>query len=143
MQLKEILEAKGHKVWSARENQTIQEALHTLVDNKIGALLVLDSDESVSGIISERDIMRECYQNGKDWDESLVSDVMTKRVIICTPEDTADYAMGIMTQNRIRHIPVMQDDELVGVISIGDVVKARLQDSQYENQYLKEFIAGA
>lgn len=142
MTLNEILEAKGHKVWSVRDTQTIEEALHTLVDNKIGALLVFDDTGTVVGILSERDIMRECYQSGSEWHESLVSDVMTRRIIIGTPNDTADYAMGIMTQNRIRHIPVMDNGNLCGVISIGDVVKACLKDSRYESQFLKTYIVG-
>lgn len=142
MQLKDILTTKGSKVWSVDAGATIQDALHILVNNKIGALLVFNQKKHVVGILSERDIMRECYQNGAQWSGSIVENVMTRRVIIATPEDEVSYIMGIMTQNRIRHVPVMNGTVLAGVISIGDVVKAQLKDSQYENQYLKDYITG-
>ena len=143
MTLSEILEAKGNKVWSVKTTQTVWDAVQVLVANKIGALLAFEKDGRIGGIISERDIMRVCHQHRDGWDKILVRDVMTPRVIICTPDDHADYVMGVMTQNRIRHIPVVKAGKLLGVISIGDVVKAQLKDSQYENQYLKEYLAGS
>ncbi|MCB9799438.1 MAG: CBS domain-containing protein [Candidatus Omnitrophica bacterium] len=142
MRLKDILKTKVQKVWSVRTDEIIQDALSILVNNKIGALLVFNEHEHVVGILSERDIMRECYQNGTEWAKSQVEKVMTRRVIVAKPEDEVSYIMGIMTQNRIRHVPVMDGTTLVGVISIGDVVKAQLKDSQYENQYLKDYITG-
>ncbi len=143
MLLKEILAAKGSKVWNIASGETVGLAVRTLVENKIGALLVMEPDGSISGIISERDIMRLCNHHPKDWHELIVRDVMTRRVIVCTPDDDSDYVMGVMTQNRIRHIPVIKDGRLEGVVSIGDVVKAQLKDSRYENQYLKEYLSGS
>lgn len=142
MQLKDILNAKGGKVLSVRENQTLKEALHILIANKIGALLVMDERDQITGILSERDIMRECHKENTGWALQLVVNAMTKKLIIGTPEDHVDYIMGIMTQNRVRHIPVIEKDQLRGMISIGDVVKAQLKDTQYENHYLKAYING-
>ena len=143
MRLKEILDTKGSQVWSVKSSQNVGDALKVLVENRIGALLVFDKTQRIVGILSERDIMRECYKNRKEWDQALVSEVMTKKVIISAVDDRVDYIMGIMTQNRIRHIPVMEGEKLIGIISIGDVVKAQLSDSQYENHYLKEYLSGS
>lgn len=143
MLLKEILSSKGTKVWSVKANQTVHEALDVLVNHKIGALLVFDEKGEIAGIISERDIMRECYYNLSGWQSSLVNKVMTKNIVIATPDDPVDYIMGIMTHNRVRHIPVLQGEKLEGIISIGDVVKAQLKDSEYENRYLKEYLYGS
>ena len=141
MRVKEILEEKGSKVWSIQAQQTLQEALRILVTHKIGAVLVFDQKTAVIGILSERDIMRECYRNPKDWNDSLVRKVMTSRVIAVTPEKTLEYVMELMTENRIRHIPVMHHEQLVGIVSIGDVVKARLKDSAYEIASMKEYLS--
>ena len=142
MKLKEILKNKGSKVWSVKADQTVQDALQILVAQKIGALLVFDRGENVIGIISERDIMRGLSQKGGAVTSARVRELMTDRVIVGSLEDDTDYIMGIMTQNRVRHIPVMADGKLAGIISIGDVVKSQLEDSTYEIKYLKEFIYG-
>ncbi|MDP3920946.1 MAG: CBS domain-containing protein [Candidatus Omnitrophota bacterium] len=142
MEVKEILKNKGPKVWSVQSDDTIRDAITTLVKNKIGALLVFDEKDKMVGIISERDIMRECFHNAEKYASTPVHKVMTKKVIIGRPEDKSDYIMGIMTQNRVRHIPIIADGKLHGLVSIGDVVKAQLQDSQYQIQYLKDYICG-
>lgn len=143
MLLKDILKTKGHQVWTIQTGQTVAEAVAVLVDNKIGALLAMETDGKIGGILSERDVMRMLPNHGAAWNKVLVRDVMTPRIIIGTPEDPVDYVMGIMTQNRIRHLPVMDHQKLVGVVSIGDIVKAQLNDTQYENQYLKEYLSGS
>ena len=143
MLLKEILSNKGTKVWSVKANQTVREALEVLVNQKIGALLVFDEKGEIAGIISERDIMRECYHDSGGWQSAPVNKVMTKNIVIGTPDDPVDYIMGIMTHNRVRHIPVLEGKKLQGIISIGDVVKAQLKDSEYENRYLKEYLYGS
>ena len=123
-------------------NQTVRDALSVLVNQKIGALLVFDEKEKIVGILSERDIMRECFTSPKSFDLIPISNVMTKKVIVGKPDDKVEYIMGIMTQNRVRHIPIVADGKLEGLISIGDAVKAQLQHSEYENQYLKEYMFG-
>ena len=142
MKLKDILKIKGSKVWTIEGNQTVNEALHILMNQNIGALLVLDENDGIIGIISERDIVRGCCYNAKGLSETPVIQLMTRSVIIGSPEDEVSYIMGVMTQNRIRHIPVVADGKLEGIVSIGDVVKSVIEDSQYEIHYLKEYISG-
>ncbi len=142
MKLKDILDKKGSKVWTVKANQTISDALKVLVNQKIGALLVLDEKGGIVGIISERDIVRGCFENGKELDAMPVSKLMTKEVIIGSPEDETSYIMGVMTQKRVRHIPVVASGKLQGIVSIGDIVKSVIEDSQYEIHYLKEYIYG-
>ncbi|PIQ85043.1 MAG: hypothetical protein COV74_10620 [Candidatus Omnitrophica bacterium CG11_big_fil_rev_8_21_14_0_20_45_26] len=142
MKVSEILAVKGSKVWSVKANTTIHDAVRVLVSQKIGALLVLDDKNDIIGILTERDIMRACYEYGTALTSTLVEKVMTARVMIATPDDDLDYAMNMMTQNRIRHIPVMDKDKLQGMISIGDVVKALLRESQVQIRYLKDYLHG-
>jgi CBS domain-containing protein len=143
MKLKDILKNKGSKVWAVKANQTIHDALEVLVNQKIGALLVYGENDQIVGIISERDIMRGFFHKGKDLETMPVTDWMTQNVIIGSPEDDTSYLMGVMTEKRVRHIPVISGGKLEGIISIGDVVKSQLQDSQYEIHYLKEYIYGS
>jgi len=143
MLLEEVLKTKGSKVWSIQATQTLDEALKVLIEQKIGAVLVFDEKEKIVGLITERDIMRECHRTGKDWGAVTVKQAMAKDLIIGAPSDTVQYIMGIMTKNRVRHIPVIEKGKLVGIISIGDVVKAQLKDSEYENKYLREYMYGA
>jgi len=142
MLIKDILSEKGKEVFSVQENQSLQEALGILIKNKIGSLIVLNDKKKAVGIISERDIVWRCYKNPKDWPSIKAKDVMSSKLIIGTPQDDIGYAMAMMTQNRIRHLPIFEDKELVGVISIGDVVKEQLQKTEYENHYLKEYLYG-
>lgn len=142
MKLKDILKVKGSKVWTVKANQTIKDVLRTLVTQKIGALVVLDEKGGIIGIISERDIVRGCHSSAKELDAMSVSQLMTKEVVIGSPEDETNYIMGVMTQKRVRHIPVVSEGKLQGIVSIGDVVKSVIEDSQYEIHYLKEYISG-
>ena len=142
MKLKDILKIKGPKVWTVREDQTVQEALHVMANQNIGALLVLDKSQRIVGIISERDIVRGCCYNAKGIGDEPVGQLMTKNVIIGSPEDEVSYLMGVMTQNRVRHIPVVAEGKLEGIVSIGDVVKSQLETQEYEIHYLKEYIYG-
>ena len=142
MKLKDILKVKGSKVWTVKASQSVRNALEVLVNQKIGALLVLDEKGGIVGIISERDIVRGCYQSGKELDGMPLSKLMTKEVVIGSPEDETSYIMGVMTQKRVRHIPVVSGGKLQGIVSIGDIVKSVIEDSQYEIYYLKEYIYG-
>lgn len=142
MKIKDILKVKGSKVCTVRMNQTLLDAVHLLVNHKIGALLVLNGKNQVVGIISERDIMRACSTKDKELDNIPINVWMTKKVIIGSPEDEIKDIMAIMTEKRVRHIPVVVKDELQGIVSIGDIVKSLLQDSEHQIQYLKEFMYG-
>lgn len=142
MFLKDVLAVKGSNVWTVSRNVTLQKALHILVKNHIGSLLVVDKGKVV-GIVSERDIMRECNHKTHDWAYEFVEDVMTKEVLSLPPEANLNDAMSIMTENRIRHLPIVQQDDVVGIVSIGDVVKALLSETKIEMQYVKEYIASS
>ena len=142
MKLKDILAKKGNTVWTVKSDHTIQQALEVLVTKKIGALVVLDESGRIAGIISERDIIRGSYVHPRELVDFPVSKFMTKKVIIGSPDDETNYIMGIMTQSRIRHIPVVHAGKLQGLVSIGDVVKSVIDDSNYEIHYLKEYMYG-
>jgi CBS domain-containing protein len=111
-----------------------------MVTHHIGSLIVLDDQGQVIGIITERDILRECTARSEQVKTILVQQVMTKDLIISVPADEVGCVMGVMTQNRIRHLPILDGGRLKGLISIGDVVKAQLEATESENRYLREYI---
>ena len=143
MQLKDILREKGSRVWTIQAKQTVHDALRMLVSHKIGALLVLNEDEKIVGIISERDIIRGCFEDVAHVEKTPVSKLMTKNIFVAAPEDDIRVLMATMTEKRVRHIPVLENGELKGIVSIGDVVKSLLQDSEHQIRYLKEYIYGS
>jgi CBS domain-containing protein len=112
------------------------------MQHRIGALLVRDATGTACGIISERDVLRECLHRSADLGRIPIREAMTTDLVVCLPDDEIDYAMGIVTKNRVRHLPIMDGDRVVGIISIGDLVKAGLEEAEYENRYLKEYIQG-
>jgi CBS domain-containing protein len=140
MKIRDVLKVKGSQVYSVDPRRTVREALALLVQFRVGALLVLDDDGHPLGIISERDVLRECHQGATPLEGILVGDAMTRELLVGVPDDDLTYIMGIMTNNRVRHLPVMDGDRIAGLISIGDVVKACLEQTEYENRYLKEYI---
>jgi CBS domain-containing protein len=140
MKVREILAIKGAHVHSIDPARTVLDAVALLVEHGIGALLVRDTGGAVAGIISERDVLRICRDRSAELGAIRVGDVMTRELVICVPDDDVDYAMGIVTKNRVRHLPVMDGDQVAGMISIGDLVKARLETTEYENRYLREYI---
>jgi CBS domain-containing protein len=142
MEVQEVLKHKGSDVLTVKPTQVVSEALAIMIKQKIGALLVVGDRNEIAGIISERDILRETHQEPEQFGKKPIKSVMTKKLIVASPTDKIDYLMGIMTNNRIRHIPIVVKGKLYGLLSIGDVVKALLQDSEYENQYLKEYMFG-
>ena len=140
MKIREILAVKGEHVHTIGPERSILEAVGLLVEHGIGALLVRAGDGAVAGIISERDVLRVCRDRGAALGAIRIADVMTRELIVCVPDDDIDYAMGIVTKNRVRHLPVMEGGRVAGMISIGDLVKARLDAAEYENRYLREYI---
>lgn len=140
MKVRELLHAKGTAVLTIHPEATLYDALAALVHHRIGSLVVLDDAGKVTGIITERDLLSECLTRGEQFRRLQVRAVMTTHLIIAVPDDDVGYVMGIMTQNRIRHLPIMQGEHLEGLISIGDVVKAQLEETEFENRYLKEYI---
>jgi len=140
MKVRDILKVKGSQVYTIGPDQTVLDAVAILMQHRIGALLVRDATGTVSGIISERDVLGQCLHRSADLDRIHVREVMTRDLVVCVPDDDVDYAMGIVTKNRVRHLPIMDDDGVAGIISIGDLVKACLEEAEYENRYLKEYI---
>lgn len=142
MLVRDILRKKGSHVVTIEPHRTVHEAIQSLVANNIGSLLVVGAGHQLVGIFTERDILREVAERAGQLKETAVGDVMTRNVIIGVPEDTVDYVMGIMTQNRIRHLPVLEGEDLVGIVSIGDVVNTHLHQAQFENRMLRDYIQG-
>jgi CBS domain-containing protein len=152
MQIHDILQQKGRNVVTIEAHKTVHEAIGMLNQHGIGALVVTGEGGEISGIITERDILRECGERCTHLTESrgpeeqacpvLVRDAMTKDLIIGVPGDELSYVMGIMTKNRIRHLPILDGADLVGIISIGDVVNAHVEETEYENRLLKDYIHG-
>ena len=144
MKLLDILRVKGTTVHCIAPQAKLCDVIHQLCEFNIGSLVVREDlggrPGRVLGIITERDILRACDCENTAWGERLVADVMTKDVVVGSPLDSIDDTMGLMTQHRIRHLPVMEGDELKGMISIGDVVKAHHHLAVVENHYLKSYI---
>lgn len=142
MKVKEILKHKGPEVFTIGEDKTIADAVRILSANNIGVLLVLSSEAKISGIISERDIIRSLAHEPENCLSKKVKDLMTKQIIVVEPEDELEYVEQVMTNNRVRHVPVIHNKILVGLISIGDIVKVRLHETTIENKYLRDYISG-
>ncbi|HEX4184626.1 MAG TPA: CBS domain-containing protein [Stellaceae bacterium] len=143
MNVETILHNKGRAVATIRPDDTVGAAIEALVSRNIGALVASDDGERVDGIISERDIVRALASRGSGLLSLSVAEVMTRGVITCDPTESVSELMAEMTNRRIRHLPVVQDGRLCGIVSIGDVVKNRLDEIEYEAKSLRSFIAGA
>lgn len=142
MLVREILDAKGADVVSIQPDAPITEAARLLKQHRIGAVIVVDASDNLRGIISERDLARGLAELGTKFLEGRVGLWMTRDPVTCAPEDRVDQLMRTMTTGRFRHLPVLQGDTVVGIISIGDVVKHRLQQLQAEAYHLRHYIAG-
>ena len=140
MFVSDILKSKGGAVVTASKTDTIRSVLTVLRDNKIGALVVGENGR-VDGILSERDIVHLIATDGAAALDKTVETAMTREVVTCTPCETIDRVMAMMTKGRFRHVPVLEDGALVGVVSIGDVVKRRIAETEREAEALKQYIA--
>jgi CBS domain-containing protein len=137
----QLLNAKGTEIWTVVPDTTVYEALQEMADRDIGALLVMDGDNLV-GIFSERDYARKLVLVGKSSMDTPVQDVMTQDVICISPQDDVIDCMEIFTDKRFRHLPVKENNRIIGVISIGDVVKAIISDQEFKIRQLKNYITG-
>ncbi len=135
-----ILDAKGRDVATADPAQRVGEVIEMLHTRRIGALVALDSDNQLLGIVSERDVVRLLAEHGAEALDRSVGDVMTRNVVTIAEDATIDVAMNLMTQGRFRHLPVVREGRCVGIVSIGDVVKRRIQDAEREAEDLKTYI---
>jgi CBS domain-containing protein len=143
MDVNTILRNKGRSVAMVHSAATIERAVALLRSRGIGALVVSDDGESVDGIVSERDIVDALALYGGELLALQVSEVMTAPAVTCTPDDSVAELMAEMTNRRIRHLPVMRNGKLCGIVSIGDLVKSRLDEIEYEADSMRSFIAGA
>lgn len=141
MTIAKILSGKGTKIVSVAPTETLQVAAAILTTQKVGALVALDSNGALKGILSERDIVRICAEQGSGAMTTLVEDAMTKDVLTSAPHDGIDAAMARMTDRRIRHLPVLDGKKLVGVVSIGDLVKAKIDEALADADAMRAYIA--
>jgi CBS domain-containing protein len=137
-----ILAKKGRDVLTVKPEQTVGETARLLDEKRIGSVLAMRPDGSIAGVVSERDIVRGIAKIGPQVLERPVTEIMTAKVVVCSPKDDMVNVMACMTDRRVRHLPVLDGDTLVGIISIGDVVKARMADLENESESLREYIAG-
>jgi CBS domain-containing protein len=140
--VREILVEKGNEVWTISPDRSVFDALQLMADKNIGALIVTDQ-EKVIGIFSERDYARKIILKGKASKETRVSEIMTPVVVYVTWRHTVEDCMNLMTDKRIRHLPVLEEGKLVGLISIGDVVKAIISDREFTIKQLENYITGS
>jgi CBS domain-containing protein len=141
MQVRHILRDKGREVFSITSDATLSEAARLLASKRIGALVVRERDGSLAGILSERDIVRALAQASVNALPQAVAKYMTRSVATCCESDSVDELMELMTRGRFRHVPVVEEDRITGLVSIGDVVKTRMSESVMEAQSLSEYIA--
>ena len=140
MIIREILTLKGGETYSTTPEKHVTEAIQQMVERNIGSLIVLDEARKMIGIITERDILRAAYKHACDLSKCTVKELMTTRLIVGGPEDTVDYVRGIMTENHVRHLPVVEEGNLLGLITFHDVAKACMNEASFENQLLKRYI---
>lgn len=139
--VRQVLEKKGYDIWWIDPDATVYEALELMAEKNIGAVLVMKDGELV-GILSERDYARKVILKGRFSRETPVRDIMSERVVCVRPDQTLDECMALMTEKRIRHLPVIENNRVIGVISIGDVVKAIISEQAFVIQQLENYITG-
>jgi CBS domain-containing protein len=139
--LSQLLNDKGHDVWSLSPDATVYEAIDQMAQKGVGALLVMEGQRLV-GIISERDYARKVILKGKASKETRVREIMSSPVICARPDLTVEETMALMTDKRVRHLPVVVEEKVVGVISIGDVVRSIIDDKEFHIQQLTNYITG-
>jgi CBS domain-containing protein len=139
--INQLLQNKGNRVETVATDATVFEALAIMADKGIGALVVMQDNKPV-GLFSERDYARNIILKGRTSKETQIAEVMSSHVVVAHPEQTVEDCMAIMTEKRVRHLPVMQDNQLIGIISIGDLVKAIIENQQFVIEQLVNYING-
>lgn len=143
MLVKDLLKDKSREVITTTSTATVAEVMATLMKHNIGCLPVLNEAGDLIGIVSDKDIFRAAHQFEKTFKQLPIADLMSTEVLVGVPEDEVEYVAGIMTYNRVRHIPIMDGGRMVNLLSIGDIVKAQISDMKSENRYLKMYIEGS
>lgn len=139
--VRHILDSKGNDIWHVASDASVLDAIKLMAEKKIGALLVMDADD-LNGIVSERDYARKVILEGRSSKETPVKDIMTAEVVVTNPQETVEKCMALMTERRVRHLPVVENGRVVGVLSIGDLVKAIIAEQQFQIEQLENYIAG-
>jgi len=139
--VKQILEGKGSTVWTIHPDQYVFEALQLMAEKEVGALVVVNAGRLV-GILSERDYARKIILRGVSSRETTVRDIMSNRVVFVTPEQTVEQCLALMTEKRCRHLPVLDEGKVVGLVSIGDAVKATIAEKEFMIGQLENYIMG-
>jgi signal-transduction protein with cAMP-binding, CBS, and nucleotidyltransferase domain len=139
-QVSEILDAKGHRVLRIDADATVLEAVKQMVSANVGSLLVIDSGE-IAGIVTERDFLRRVADDEGSDNDASVREIMSSPLIVVTPQTSVDECMALMTNRRIRHVPVVDAGEVTGIVSIGDVVKFKSREQSFEIQFLHDYIS--
>ena len=142
MHVRAILQAKGNAVVTTRPEATIAETSRLLVERRIGAVIVLDGAGTIVGVLSERDIVAGIAAHGARVTAMSVAELMTRDVVLCLPDATVEEVMAMMTNRRIRHLPVVEQGKLLGIVSIGDAVKSRLDEAALEVDSLRQYVLG-
>lgn len=137
----QILEAKGSDIWSIKPDASVLEAIKLMAEKEVGALLVMKNEKPV-GIVSERDYARKVILKGRSSQETSVEDIMTTRVVCASPDQNIEECMALMTDKHIRHLPVMDKEQLCGMLSIGDLVKAVIAEQKLVIKELERYISG-
>lgn len=137
----DLLNSKGREVWSVAPDASVYDALELMAEKEVGALVVIEEGRLI-GLISERDYARKLVLQGRSSRETPVRDVMTAKVICVRPDQTVEECMALMTDKRVRHLPVVEEGDLTGVVSIGDLVKAIIADQQFIIEQLENYISG-
>jgi CBS domain-containing protein len=143
MRIQDVIRAKGSDVSTVGPDTTIVDLLSALSERGVGAMVVTSNDDSLVGIVSERDVVRQLHSRGPSMLGGSVQDIMTTDVATCDPHDSIDHIMRLMTERRFRHLPVVKDGQLVGIVSIGDVVKSRIDELVSTTAHLESYISGS
>jgi len=138
--VKQILQGKGHDVWAIGPDASVFDAIETMADKEVGALVVTQADKLV-GVVTERDYARKVVLQGRSSKDTKIRDIMTSRVAYARPDQSVEDCMAMMTDKRIRHLPVMDGEKLLGIISIGDLVKAIIEEQQHVIAQLEQYIS--
>jgi CBS domain-containing protein len=142
LRIKNLLAGKGSNVWFVNPTHSVYQAIEMMALKGVGALAVLDDNGTLRGIISERDYARKVILQGKSSKDTLVSDIMTKEVITITDDVRVDECMSLMTNRRIRHLPVIDGTQVIGMISVGDLVKSIISEQDYKIEQLERYVRG-
>jgi CBS domain-containing protein len=139
--VRKLLEEKGHDIWSVHPDETVFDAIQMMANKDVGAVVVQEDDKLV-GIFTERHYSRNVFLKGKSSPETPIREVMTRGPVCARPELTVEECMAVMTERHVRHLPVLDQDRLVGIVSIGDLVKSIIADQKFTIEQLEQFIRG-